>query len=112
MVLKSLNLGIRFILEILALVALGYWGFTTGRGWGLKLLFGLGAPILAAVLWANFGAPAAVHRLSGLSRLLLELLIFGGATLGLLLAGQRTLGLIFGAIFVVNEILLFLWGQH
>jgi len=109
--LKSANLGVRFILEILALVALGYWGFSTGKGWLLKALLGVGAPLVAAVLWANFGAPAAAHRLNMPLRFVLELIIFGSATAGLNLADQKPLGIAFGAVFVVNEILLLLWKQ-
>ncbi len=109
--LKSMNLALRFGLEILALIALGYWGFSTGKGWGLKLLFGLGAPVLAAVLWANFGAPAAGHRLTGWTRVLFEVAVFGSAAAGLILAGQKPLALIFAGLVVLNEGLLFLWGQ-
>ena len=40
---NPLNLALRFILEILALVAIGYWGWTTNTG-ALRYLLTFGAP--------------------------------------------------------------------
>ena len=34
--LKSLNVAIRFLLELCVLLAVGYWGFTSGWGWFLR----------------------------------------------------------------------------
>jgi hypothetical protein len=47
---KSINLLVRFLLELSMLAALGYWGFTMHTGVLNKVLFGLGAPLLAAVI--------------------------------------------------------------
>ena len=55
---KIANLALRFLLEVCALVALGYWGFKTGGSLITKLALGIGAPLLAAVLWGTFVAPA------------------------------------------------------
>ena len=57
-IVKGLLLGVRFGLELAALVALGYWGFTTG-GTLTRIVLGLGAPLLAAVLWGLFVSPKA-----------------------------------------------------
>jgi hypothetical protein len=40
--LRSANLALRFILELLAVVALGYWGFQTGRGTAVTWILGIG----------------------------------------------------------------------
>lgn len=32
------NLGVRFILELCTLAALGYWGVRTGTGWTVKII--------------------------------------------------------------------------
>ena len=45
---KVANLGLRFALELCTLAALGYWGFRTGSGPLMKLVLGLGAPVVAA----------------------------------------------------------------
>lgn len=109
--LKMLNLALRFILELLALAALGYWGFSTGAGWALKLLLGLGVPLAAAVVWGAFIAPKAHYPPVKPVRLLLEALVFGSAAAGLALAGQPTLGLTFAAVVIVHELLRWLWKQ-
>ncbi|MCJ7717842.1 MAG: YrdB family protein [Anaerolineales bacterium] len=53
---NPINLFIRFILEIIALFFLGYWGWNLGPGWKSKLL-GLGIPFLVAVVWGTFAVP-------------------------------------------------------
>src|SRR5215211_3227281 len=45
---KFVNLALRFLLELCALVALGYWSFKGGGGPIMKLALGIGAPLLAA----------------------------------------------------------------
>ena len=49
---KDLNLALRFILELCALVALGDWGFKTGSGALAKIALGIGTLLVAAVVWA------------------------------------------------------------
>lgn len=78
-VLKAANLGIRFLMELLALGALGYWGFQTGKGPLLRALLGLGAPLLAAVAWGMFVSPKAQVPLTGLAHLGVELAVMGSA---------------------------------
>lgn len=56
-IIKSANLLLRFLLELCILAVLGYWGFKTGRELLLKIGLGIGAPLLAAVVWATFVAP-------------------------------------------------------
>lgn len=51
------NLTLAFLLELCALVALGYWGVWTGDGPVTKAALGIGAPLCAAVLWGLFAAP-------------------------------------------------------
>ena len=52
------NLTVAFLLELCALAALGYWGLRTASGPATKAALGIGAPLLAAVLWGLFAAPA------------------------------------------------------
>lgn len=78
-----LNLALRFLLEVGAIVALGMWGWTLATG-PVRVLFALLLPALAAALWtqlsyagdpvhdgARFAVPTQV-------RLALELIIFVG----------------------------------
>ena len=91
---KSANLALSFFLELCLLAALGYWGFTTGSGVARYLLC-LGIPLLAALTWGIFMAPASPRRLHGLAYQVLGLILFGLAILALYTAGQPALALIF-----------------
>ena len=41
----AINLAIRFVLEVCALVSLFYWGFQSSQGILMKLGLGIGAPL-------------------------------------------------------------------
>lgn len=110
-VIKSANLVLRFLLELCILGALGFWGFRTGNGTLMKWVLGLGTPLLAAVVWGTFLSPRATVELSTPPRLLLELVVFGLATLALYNAGQTNLAATLGLVYVINRILMFLWRQ-
>ena len=110
-VIKGANLLLRFLLELFALGALGYWGFKTGDGMLAKVGIGIGAPLVAAVVWAVFVSPQASVQLPAILVLLLQVLVFGAAAAGLVVTGHRALALVFGVIVVVNAILMYVWGQ-
>jgi hypothetical protein len=107
---KSINLGIRFLLEVLALIIYCYWGFHRD-GLILKMILGIGTPLLAAVLWGTFGAPKAAYKAEGFTHLLLEIIIFGFAAVALYFSDKSSLANLYGIIFIVNLILLKLWNQ-
>lgn len=112
MLFKSANLALSFLLELSALAALGYWGFQTGPSTLLKILLGIGAPLLAAVIWGLFAAPKASRRLRGFALYLLKAAVFVTAILALAAAGQGTLAGIFAVAVLVNFILTALWRQN
>ena len=111
-ILKYANLALAFVLELCALAALAYWGFNTGSSTLIHIILGIGAPLLAAVLWGLFAAPRAAKPVSPLARLAVKLLVFGSAALGLAVAGQPTLAVIFAMIVAVNLILAHVWKQE
>jgi hypothetical protein len=110
-VIKGANLAVRFLLELCALGALGYWGFKTGNGTLTKVVLGVGSPLVAAVVWGVFVSPQAPVQLPGLVVLILQVLVFGSAAAGLVATGHRTLALAFVVIVVINAILMYVWGQ-
>ncbi len=55
---KTANLGLRFLLELGALAAVAYWGFTTNDG-VLRWALGIAAPVAVAVVWWLFVSPKA-----------------------------------------------------
>lgn len=102
---NPINLALRFILEILALVALAYWGWTQQTGLG-HILWALALPTLAAVLWGTFRVPddpgKAPVAVPGAVRLALELVIFGAAVMALYNAGLILLSNIFGILVLAH----------
>jgi hypothetical protein len=111
LILKSTNLAVRFLLELGAFGALGYWGFHLDRGLLVKVAAGIGAPLLAAVLWGTFVAPKAAVPVSVPVHLLLQVEIFGIAVAALIAAGRPALAWWLGMAKVVNGILMHSWGQ-
>jgi hypothetical protein len=110
-ILKGSNLLLRFLLELCLLAAVGYWGFKTQSGWAMKILFGIGLPVLIAVIWGLFVAPKATYPLSGIPHLVLALILLGSGAVALFASGNPTLGWVYSIILIVNQVLLVLWKQ-
>ncbi|TVY02921.1 YrdB family protein [Paenibacillus cremeus] len=109
---KTVNLAIRFLLELCVLAALGYGGFHFGAGSLItKLALGIGSPLLIAILWGTFIAPKATLLLPEPYRFILECLIFGAASSALYLVGETNLAMILGVLFLINRIQLSIWKQ-
>jgi len=109
--LKSANLGLRLLLELAALAALGYWGFHTGKAMWVRWVLALGAPILAAVLWVTFVAPESWIAVSEPVRLGVEVVVFGAAVAGLARSGRITLAVVLAALVLINRTLMLVWDQ-
>jgi hypothetical protein len=102
---KGVLLAVRFGLELAALVALGYWGFDTGDGTLTKILLGLGAPLVAAVLWGLFVSPKARFR-SPVLKAVFELVVFGAAVLALVGAEQTGFAIAFAVVAILDSVLV------
>lgn len=98
-----LNAALRFALEIAALVAMGYWGWSQHEG-AARWLWALGLPLVAAALWGIFRVPGdpgdAPVAIPGIVRLLFEVLFFGGAVWLLAQAGRPNWALALGVLLV------------
>lgn len=70
--------AIRFLCEVFAIVTLGIWGFATFP-FGMNFAVGIGAPVLAIVLWGLFRAPKAVFAVDPFVRALVEIAVMGTA---------------------------------
>jgi hypothetical protein len=109
--LQAANLVLRFLLELCALAALGYWGFQTGQNTFWKIVLGIGAPLVTALVWGTFLSPRARMPAPEPWFLLLQVLIFGLAAWSLAATGQRTLAWVFGLAVAIHLVLLYAWGQ-
>jgi hypothetical protein len=110
-ILKSVNLALAFLLELALLAAFAYWGFQTGSDTLVKVILGIGTPLLVAVIWGIFMAPNSARHLQGGAYLTLKAILFGLGIAALIEAGRPTLGLVFAAVVVINTILLYVWQQ-
>lgn len=86
-------------------------GLPHGKHPLVKIGLGIGAPLLVAVVWGVFEAPASAQRLQGLAALALKIVLFGSAVLALAKAGQPTLAGAFALLVALNHALIYLWKQ-
>src|SRR4051812_14825286 len=93
------------------LVALAYWGFKAGSGLFLQFVLGIGAPVIALVIWARFMAPNSATRLKGAPYFVVKAILYGVAAICLASAGQPRLAIIFVIVAVINEVLIAVWKQ-
>lgn len=101
-----LTLGLRFLLEIAALVAMGYWGWTQHAG-VFRFIWMIGLPLVAAIVWGAFVSPRAPVTLPGIIQLTLELVVFGTAVWALWLAGRTRVALLFAVLVIIQYVLAY-----
>jgi len=106
-----LNLTLRFLLEISALIAMGYWGWTQHQGLP-RWLWTIGLPLLTAVLWGTFAVPDDPSRSGqapvptpGILRLLLELLFFAFAAYLLIVIQQASAGWVLVIVTIIHYVI-------
>ncbi len=109
--LKMINAGIRFLLELSLLAALGYWGFSSQPTLLMKILLGIGLPIVVAFLWGLFVSPRAAIQVSASLHLILEITLMGLGSAALFLSHKPTLAWIYTVLVIINKILLVIWKQ-
>lgn len=99
-------LAIRFLAELLGLVALGYWGATLPLTVPWRVAIAIGAPLALALVWALAIAPNADSPLPPRARELVGtglLLVVGGL---LAASGQTGLAMAYAGLVVVDQALL------
>jgi hypothetical protein len=88
-----------FVCELFAFVTLAIWGFAM---WPFpwNIVAGIGAPLIAILIWALFVSPRAVLAVHPFVRAVVELLVYLSATLAWWSMGFTWVGVIFGAVAV------------
>ena len=102
--LRGATLTARFLCELAMLAALAFWGYVVGVGLWAWLL-GVGAPVLAAVVWGAFVAPRARVPVPAPVRVQIELVLYALAAVGLAAAGQRVAAVVLGVAGLVTSLL-------
>ncbi len=110
MSLNPINLAVRFLLELSALLAIGFWGWRQGEGL-FRFVLAIGLPLIAAVLWGTFAVPDDPSRsgkapvpVPGIVRLALELAFFAFATWALYKAGATQLSWLLGGVTLIHYV--------
>ncbi len=106
-----MNLALRFLLEILALLAIGMWSYRlVPNGW--KYILAALIPILVATAWGVFNVPGDPSRsgaapviVPGLIRLIVELAIFAFASWALFTTGHTQWSVIFSVIILIHYLI-------
>ncbi len=90
--------------ELFAIASLAIWGFAS---WPFpwNIVAGIGAPVLAILVWALFVSPRAVLVVHPFVRAVVELLVYAAATIAWWSLGQAWIGLAFGVIAVTIGVL-------
>jgi hypothetical protein len=109
---RALNLALRFILEMVVLVALLIWGFGASDQLILQLLLGLGAPAVAMITWGTLISPKAPRRLDDPMRVGLEIVVFSAGALALVAAGLVIPGALLAVASGISLVLMFAWDQR
>ncbi|MFJ8933254.1 DUF2568 domain-containing protein [Streptomyces sp. NPDC102364] len=106
-----LVLGVRFALELTALVCFGVWAWATANG-ALRYVLVVAVPLAVAVLWGVFATPGDESRSGdtviatpGPLRFLLELCVFFGGAAALYAAGSHALATTLVGVLVVYHAL-------
>lgn len=100
---EAANLLLRFLLELAALAALGWYSVRAGDTTLAKVALGGGLPLAAAVMWGLFIAPKATYAVPFAVWVALQALVFGGAALALLAIHEDGPAAAFAALVIVNS---------
>jgi len=103
---RTVNLGVAFLLELAVLFAVGHWGLSLSAGLPARLLAGLGGVALMAVLWGVFAAPRAAVPLHGMAGAAFRVGWFGIGALAFLAAGVPVAGAALAVLYLVNALML------
>ncbi|OIJ66225.1 YrdB family protein [Streptomyces mangrovisoli] len=108
---QGVNLGVLFLIELGALAAVAYWGFTLDAPTAVRWLLMVAAPAVLVALWARWGAAKAPHKVRGAGRVAFETVWFGAGAAALFAAGATGWAVAFAAVVAVSKALAVVWHQ-
>ena len=109
---RQINLALSFILELLMLAAVGYWGYSLRPDLPGKLFLAVLGPVFLAVTWGFFFAPTARRRLPMPWLLIGKLVLFGGSVVALHMTDRSNLAWPFAGLIGINFAFVILWKQY
>ncbi|GAA2344622.1 YrdB family protein [Streptomyces kunmingensis] len=108
---KTANLGVLFAIELVALGAVGAYGFTRDVATPLAWLYGLLGLALMITTWALFGSQKAHYKTRGATRVAFETVWFGAGVAALALSGAYVWAVVFAAVCALSKALAVHWNQ-
>ena len=112
--LKMVNLGLAFLLELLILVIYGYFGYQflpDGTSQILRYLLTAVMIAIIAVPWGNYLAPRALHRLQMPWLLIVKLVIMMLGILMLLNMQRTPFAIVLAIVVAIHYFLAVIWKQ-
>lgn len=103
----TLNLILRFALEVTGGVAVTYWAYQASDG-PFRWVLTIGAPAVVIGLWAFLIAPGASNPIPAAVRIVLGSIVLLGAAGALYVAGLELPAAVFAGLIAINTVLLFL----
>ncbi|WP_393060118.1 YrdB family protein [Streptomyces sp. LN549] len=96
------NEALAFLVELVALGCLFWWGFSLGDNLAVQLLLGIGVLAIAIALWGTFAAPRARIRLPLAGVLAIKAVVLGGGALALYGVGHPVAAVALAVVVVAN----------
>jgi hypothetical protein len=106
------NLALRFVLELVGVGALAYWGSQQPLPGFARLALALAAPAALIVVWALVVAPKTANGLNQVQKDAIGTVLLLAAAGVLALAGHPSAASAFAAVVVVNWMLLVHFGER
>lgn len=106
------NLAVRFLLELVGVASLAYWGSRLPSTTPVRVGLAIAAPAALIVVWALVVAPGADNPLSQTTRMLIGSVLLLLASYALAVAGQTRLAVAFAAVVVLNTALMLLFPDE
>ncbi len=103
---REVALLVRFLLELCALAALGWWGAETGDGVVGTAVLAVVAVAVAATAWGLFVAPKATFDAGPVVRWAVELAVFAAAAAALVAIGHTWLACTLALVYVADRVVL------
>ena len=106
--LKTITLTTAFLLELVMLFSLGYYGYHSSANKILNITLAIALPLIVIIIWAIFAAPKANYRITFPSRIFFELALFLLSAFLLYIAGKPSWATTFATIAIITEIFSFI----
>jgi uncharacterized protein DUF2568 len=105
------NLTVRFLLELLLLAALAWWGFSLDAPVLVRILAGLAAPLAGAAVWGLWIAPRARNRLRDPLRFGIETVLWVAGAGAVAAVWSTAAGVVFLVLALVTAVLVRVWPE-